>query len=302
MDGRDAFTAAGTFWRGNIHTHSTRSDGAEEPEAVCRLYQEMGYDFLCLSDHFLEKFAYPITDTTSLRTPAFTTLLGAEIHAPANSHGEIWHVLACGLPADFAPLQEGERMEQLAARAREAGAFIGIAHPQWSSLTIEDGRALAGIAHAVEIWNTGCALECARPDGTYLLDALLCEGHAHLSAYATDDAHLKIPDAGGGWMMVKAEANAPDALLEAMKAGHYYSSQGPLIEAIETEGDSLLIRSSPARTIAIVGRGSHAETAFDAKGSLTEARLPLARFAEDWLRVVVMDVDGKTAWSNPIFI
>ena len=26
-----AFTAPGRFWRGNLHTHSTRSDGVLEP-------------------------------------------------------------------------------------------------------------------------------------------------------------------------------------------------------------------------------------------------------------------------------
>ena len=74
-------------------------------------------------------------------------------------------------------------------RAVEAGAFVAIAHPQWSSLTIEDGRALP-MAHAVEIYNHGCALECARGDGAILLDALLNEGRS-ITAIATDDAHFR---------------------------------------------------------------------------------------------------------------
>ncbi|ORE98572.1 CehA/McbA family metallohydrolase [Aurantimonas sp. 22II-16-19i] len=301
MDGREAFSAAGRFHRGNIHTHSTRSDGALSPGEVCGLYSGMGYDFLCLSDHFLPAFDFPITDTNEFRGDGFTTILGAEIHAPQNSQGEIWHVLACGLPADFDPPFPDERMESLARRARDAGAFVGIAHPQWSSLTIEDGRALADVAHAVEIWNTGCAIETGRGDGTALLDQLLNEGHRHLTGYATDDAHLKIPDAGGGWMMVKAETNRPDALLAAMKDGLYYSSQGPAIEAIETAGDTLLVRTSPARMISLVGRGSRAETAYEQDGSLVSAELSLKRVAGDWCRVVVCDDAGKLAWSNPIF-
>ncbi|MAU96013.1 MAG: phosphotransferase [Fulvimarina sp.] len=301
MDGREAFSAAGRFYRGNIHTHSTRSDGALSPGDVCGLYSAMGYDFLCLSDHFLAAFDFPITDTNEFRGDGFTTILGAEIHAPQNSQSEIWHVLACGLPADFDPPFPDERMESLARRARDAGAFVGIAHPQWSSLTIEDGRALADIAHAVEIWNTGCAIETGRGDGTALLDQLLNGGHRHLTGYATDDAHLKIPDAGGGWMMVKAETNRPDDLLAAMKDGLYYSSQGPAIGAIETAGDTLLVRTSAARMISLVGRGSRAETAYAEDGSLVSAELSLKRVAGDWCRVVVCDGDGKLAWSNPIF-
>ena len=166
---------------------------------VCRIYRENGYDFLCLSDHFLREYDFPIVDTAEFRSPNFTTIIGAEIHAPANSHGEIWHLLACGLTPDFAPPATGEDAVSLAKRATEAGAFLGIAHPQWSGLSIEDGRQMAMIAHAVEIWNTGCALDCDRGDGTGLLDALLNEGYK-LLAYASDDAHFKSRDwSVDGW-------------------------------------------------------------------------------------------------------
>ena len=297
--GQTAFTAAGTFWRGNIHTHSTASDGVLSPEAVCRTYAEAGYDFLCLSDHFLGRFGFPVVDTTPFRTENFTTIFGAEIHAPQNSHGEIWHLLACGLPLDFAPLGEGEDALALAKRAVAAGAFLGIAHPQWSQLTIEDGRQMAGIAHAVEIYNTGCHLECDRPDGTALLDALLSEGH-RLTGYAADDAHFKIDDGFGGWMMVKAEANEPAALLAAIKAGAFYSSRGPVIENIAVAGKLISVDCAPAAGIALVGRGSRAE--YRGGQDITHADLPLERFAGDWCRVVVMDAAGKQAWSNPIWL
>lgn len=247
--GQTAFSNPGHFYRGNIHTHSTRSDGVRTPEEVCRTYREAGYDFLCLSDHFMERFGFPIVDTTPYRTESFTTIFGAEIHALENSHHELWHLLACGLPLDFAPLSDGEDAVSLARRAVAAGAFLGIAHPQWSQLTIEDGRQMAGIAHSVEVYNTGCHLECDRPDGTALLDALLSEGH-RLTGYAADDAHFKSRDYLGGWMMVKAEANEPEALLAAMKAGAFYSSRGPVIEAIEVAGKMISIDCAPAAGIA----------------------------------------------------
>ena len=297
--GTTAFAAPGQFWRGNIHMHSTRSDGALKPEEIVGRYREAGYDFLCLSDHFLPRFGFPITDTVPLRTNRFTTILGAEVHAPANSHGEIWHVLAAGLPADFPPTGEGESGVALAARARAAGAFVGIAHPEWSGLTIADGRALAPHAHAVEIYNHTCEVECARSNGAYLLDGLLNEGH-RLTAYAADDAHLKVDDAFGGWMMVKAEANEPAALLDAMKAGRFYSSQGPEIAAFATEDGVARVACSPVHTIALVGRGTRAE--FKVGDELTEARLPTEKFAGDWFRLVVVDAVGKRAWSNPVWL
>jgi hypothetical protein len=294
----EAFAAPGTFWRGNIHTHSNRSDGTLPPEEVCRRYREAGYDFLCLSDHFLPRYGFPIVDTRPFRTNAFTTILGAEIHAPANSHGEIWHILAAGLPEDFAPTAEGETGEALAARAKAAGAFVGIAHPQWSGLTGEDGRAMAPHAHAVEIFNTGCQLESTRGDGTYLLDQLLNDGR-RLAAYAADDAHFRFPDAFGGWMMVKAADKEPEALVAAMKAGQFYSSQGPIIHAFAVDNGEARVECSAVANIALVGRGTRA--AHVRGDDLGRATLPTEKFAGDWTRLVVTDAAGRSAWSNPVW-
>ena len=41
----------GTWLWGNLHAHSTNSDGARSPKNVIRDYSARGYDFLALSDH-----------------------------------------------------------------------------------------------------------------------------------------------------------------------------------------------------------------------------------------------------------
>ena len=160
---------------------------------------------------------------------------------------------------------------------------------------------MAAHAHAVEIYNHGCALECARADGTYLLDQLLNEGH-RLTAYAADDAHFRFDDVFGGWMMVKAEANEPEALLAAMKAGLFYSSQGPLIhEFAVSSGGEAVVECSPVRNVAIVGRGTRVAHQIGSDIS-TRATLSTKQFAGDWFRLVVTDAAGKSAWSNPVWL
>jgi predicted metal-dependent phosphoesterase TrpH len=292
----DVFRRPGRFFRGNLHTHSSRSDGALTPEEVCAHYREAGYDFLALTDHFLSRYDFPIVDTKPFRTNSFTTIPGAEVHAPANSHGEAWHILAVGLPEDFEPTGEKESGAELAQRAVDAGAFVAIAHPQWSSLTSEDGRSLP-MAHAVEVYNHGCASECARGDGTMLLDALLNEGR-DLTAIATDDAHFRYDDSCGGWVMVKAEENEPNALLAALKRGDFYASQGPMIHAAEILGGALHVESSAVVNIAAVGRGCRAVHVHGRQ--ITRAEIPLERFSGDWFRIVVTDAAGHSAWSNPV--
>src|SRR5215470_1187629 len=117
-----AFAAPGRFHKGNIHMHSTRSDGARSPEDACGVYRDAGYDFVSLTDHFLPNFGFPITDTRAFRTNRFTTILGAELHTPATSAGELWHIAGVGLPADFAPTLPGETGPELAQRAADVGA------------------------------------------------------------------------------------------------------------------------------------------------------------------------------------
>ncbi len=301
-----AFTAPGRFFRGNLHTHSTLSDGRLPPGEVCRRYRAQGYDFIALTDHFVGLYGYPVADTTGFRGDGFTTILGAELHSGAMSNGEIWHVLAVGLPADFAvadapdfaPVAGQESGPEIARRAREAGAFVAVAHPQWGGLAFEDAMSIEA-AHAVEIYNHGCAVEAARGDGWHMADLMLSAGR-RVTAIATDDAHFASPDAFGGWVMVKAGENAPEALLAALKAGQFYASQGPELRNVCVEDGEIVVESSAVERVIVQGHASAAIC--EAGQSLTRVRMSLAKFAESpWVRVTVLDSAGGAAWSNPIW-
>lgn len=296
----DAFSSSGRFWRGNLHGHSTVSDGALSPEEVCQRYKAEGYDFICLSDHFMERFGFTIADTTAYRSNAFTTLIGAEIHAPETSRGQHWHILAVGLPQEFPATPEGETGAELARRAAEAGAFVAVAHPHLSGLSLDDIRSIDA-AHAIEVHNTTGAVRVGRGDGSVAWDIAL-EAGMRLDGIAVDDSHFRenAMDGFGGWVMVKAEENSPDTLLAALKAGHYYSSQGPLIEGVERDGATLHVKCSAVRQMNLIGQ---AYSATHVEGmSLTRAELPLDTFEGGWCRLVVQDAAGLRAWTNPLWL
>ena len=303
-----AFANPGQFYRGNLHTHSTLSDGKLDPAEVCRRYRDRGYDFIALTDHFMGPFNYPIADTRPYRTPGFTTLLGAELHSGANSLGEIWHLVAVGLPLDFAPsntpgnapVPDQETGAEIARRAAQAGAFVAIAHPEWSGLSEADMLAIDA-AHAVEVYNHGCEVECDRASGLHAAD-LLARSGKRVSFIATDDAHFTHGemDAFGGWVMVKAAENTPEALLQALKDGAMYSSTGPDIHDIEIAGSEIRVTCSPAQGVAVLGQT--AATVGQFGDGLTTARLDITRLsASPWIRVVVFGPHGTRAWSNPIW-
>ena len=293
------FDKPGRFYRGNLHTHSTRSDGRLAPAAVVAAYRDQGYDFLALTDHFLARYGFPITDTREWRTADFTTLLGAELHGPALEVGEPWHIVAVGLPPDFAPPDTAETGPALAARAAAAGAFIGMAHPAWYSLTLADALTLEA-AHAIEIYNETCAGHNDRGESWHLGDMLQTRGR-RLTAYATDDAHFAArPDTFAAWVQVRAPSLDPETLLAALKAGHFYSSQGPQLHNVAVAGGQIAVTCSPATAVFVSGRGAKARS--QRGEALTECAFPLAPFEGSYCRVTVVDRAGKRAWSNPIWL
>ena len=252
---------------------------------VVALYRDAGYDFLSMTDHFLpgHRFNKPVdfidvTDISAATTETFLTIPGAEIHGPALANGEPWHFVAAGLPLDFPRLGEFETGPQIAARAYAAGAFVVAAHPHWYSMTLDDIRPVLPVVHAIETYNHACA-GVDRTDSWYTVDELLGAGDGgQLTAIATDDAHFK-PHIGepenalGGWVMVRADRLDEDAILEALKAGHFYSSTGPELYDVRIDGDAIVVECSPVDSIVATGRGARSQPVHQA--GQTGARLPL---------------------------
>ena len=294
------FDKPGRFWRGNLHTHSTLSDGAFSPAAICQAYREAGYDFMSLTEHFLEKYNYPIADTRAYRSDGFTTILGAELHTGQIGNGTVWHILAVGLPADFAPPAPAETGPQIAQRALAAGAFVAAAHPNWYALSEADVLSLGPI-HALEIFNGIASGDNDRGDSWYILNVLLDRGYRYFAS-AADDTHRKpgYTDFCQGWVQVKAEENSPDTLLAALKAGHFYASTGPEIHDVQiTPGKRVSVRCSPAERIFVTGRDRQGRRAWG--DELSEAEIDISGLDSPYLRVTVRDAQGKRAWTNPVW-
>jgi hypothetical protein len=296
------FDKPGRWFRGNLHTHSNRSDGLKTPEQLCRFYQHRGYSFLCVSDHFTEHYNWPLTDTTSMRTRGFTTLLGAELHAPKTSLGDDWHILAVGLPVDFPPLRPNETGPRLANRARRAGAYVAVAHPAWYDLSDKDVLSIKA-AHAIEIQNMTCLRHNGKGDSTGYLDRLLSTGHRY-HAIACDDAHFAPArkDCCAFWVNVRSTSLDPQALLDALRHGHFYSSAGPRIENVKynRRRRTITVETSPVRAIRVIGVGfSSAYTNFPT--DQTRAEFDVGGLKGPYARLTIEDRRGKRAWSNPFW-
>lgn len=296
------FGKPGKWFRGNLHTHSTRSDGHKTPAQVCAFYRRRGYDFISLTDHFLEHYDWPVTDTTAYRNNGFTTILGAELHAPKTQLGERWHILAVGLPLDFAPTTKRETGPRLADRAKRAGAYVAVAHPAWYDLTDSDVLTIKA-ASAIEIFNTTCTEYNGKGDSTGYLDRLLSQGHRY-HAIATDDAHFNPiqPDFAQNWVMVRCKRLEPSALLKALRAGHFYASQGPQIQSMKfnRRKKTVTLTTSGVRTVRITTRGA-TMACVRSRADRTKAELDVTSFMGSYGRITVADRHGKKAWTNPFW-
>ncbi|MDX1992978.1 MAG: phosphotransferase [bacterium] len=264
------------------------------------MYRNAGYHFLSITDHFLKVYDYPMTDTRAYRTNDFTTLIGAELHAGYTELGNLWHILAVGLPLDFAAPVEDETGPQIAARALATGAYVAVAHPLWYTLTEHDVLSL-GPVHAIEVINGTSHDHNDKIDSWYMMDLMLARGHRY-TACATDDAHFNAArgDVFLGWVQVKSEELSPEALLESLKQGWYYSSTGPEIHDIQVfPKDKVIVRCSPAERIFITGKGWTAVSAYG--NGLFGAELDISKFDSPYGRIVVRDIKGGRAWSNPFW-
>jgi hypothetical protein len=161
------------------------------------------------------------------------------------------------------------------------------------------------------VWNAGCELEIGRGDSSLHWDEALEAGHA-LTALATDDSHHPGYDSGFAWTMVRAAENSHDAVLVALRQGAFYGSTGPTIHDVERDGDTVLVRCSPAQSVTLVSsryRGARANAGRlgypnaatilerDSAGLITACTLeqpPMTPYG----RIEVRDANGRRAWTN----
>jgi len=52
------YDTSGQWYKGNVHVHSTASDGGKTLAEMAEMYASAGYDFLCRTDHWVASDAH----------------------------------------------------------------------------------------------------------------------------------------------------------------------------------------------------------------------------------------------------
>jgi hypothetical protein len=285
------FSLPGRWLKGNLHTHTTRSDGLYSPERAMAWYRKQGYDFVALTDHWVHAFG---------RTwdGGIISIAGAELH------GQGYHMLTLGLSSLPDRAMEDDP-PTLARMVNDQGGLAYIAHPYWTGQTSAEIGAIEGIA-GIEVYNAVCEAMVGLGHSRVHWDELLATGR-RLNGLAVDDSHWRHDAQGIGYVMVRAQSADEPAILDALRHGHFYASTGPRIDDLcVVRGDdgraALRVRCSPCRSITFHARGPRGRR-FVARegGTLDGAECPLED-AQVYLRVECQDDRGCIAWSNPVFI
>ncbi len=100
--------------------------------------------------------------------------------------------------------------------------------------------------------------------------------------------------------MVKAESLSVKNVLSAIKEGQFYSSCGPIIENIVLENNTVIVSCSEVAVINFICSGPRGVSfRSEDRTLLTSASYELSG-EEMYLRVEATDVQGKTAWCQPL--
>jgi len=286
------FGSKGSWYKGNLHTHTTQSDGKLSPVESMQWHADRGYQFMGITDHNL------LTNPLNFH-PQAPLLAIPSIEVSAKRGAVEYHVICIGV--DHIPGLIGCDPQEAIDNTVAQGGIAFIAHPYWHDLTLDDLLPLHGHI-GIEIFNTGCWLEIQKGHSLVHWDGILRRGQ-RVFGLAVDDSHFAYPDHGVGWIMARGERFDKHSILTALKQGHFYATTGPEIYDVSLVGRSVTITCSPARSIFVVGDIYHcpmAAQAWDGK-PITMATIELHP-KQEYFRIEVVGMDYRSAWTNAYFI
>ena len=298
MDFANPFAAPGAWYKGNLHTHTSVSDGALDPAECVRQYRAADYDFLALTDHGI------VTPLPPVEGDDFLLLYGTEMAGDRTDLGESFHIVGFGITGvDAVPPKPS--VPEAIKWAQDHGGDAFIAHPSWSGLVIQDMMRDTGHL-GFEIFNSGCHFEQGKGYSLAHWDDVLGRDR-RAWGFAVDDSHhaqrARHPvDTAKAWVMVKAPELTREAILQSLRDGLFYSSFGPTIHDISIDGKTVTVHTSPATQINFIGqRWAGAKTWAMTTPAITTATYQLTG-REQYLRIECRDIEGRWAWSNPMFL
>ena len=305
------------FYKGNIHTHTNKSDGDEDPIKVTEWYKEHGYDFLVLTDHNHRTILDHGNTTETKGTPLMIPGEEVTLNFQKDDVPVPIHINGIGIERVVEPIQSETFVSTIQANVnaiKEAGGIASINHPnyKWAYTTSEliqvDG------ATAIEVFNgihdTNVYGSKTRPSSEQIWDAILSSGKL-IYGVATDDSHHyhdftpQMANPGRGWICVQAESLSAPSIMDSIKDGDFYASTGVYLAELDTSANSINISIStdeddPLNLPEYVTTITGYEGAILHETDSLHVNYELPKNTH-YARATIKSSEGFKAWAQPIW-
>lgn len=328
----------GTFYKANLHCHSTVSDGHYTPEELKQRYMAHGYsiiaytdhdvmiphhdladeDFLPLTGYEMEVFEYfpvPEQPPQRFRKQCHMCLIALDpdkteqvcFHRSrfvwGNAKTYLDQIHYDETEPDYMRVYNHECISDMMKRGRNNGFFVTWNHPGWSMENYSDYIGYEHM-HAMEICNySGTVMGYSDNHNGKEYDDMLRAGK-RIFCIAADDNHNLHPEADdsfGGFTMIKADKLEYKTITDALLSGHFYASEAPLIHSLWFEDGEVHITCSDAKRITMHTGVRRNRSAHPPQGATVNEAVFQVDPTDGYVRFTVTDEYGRKASTNAFF-
>ncbi len=275
------------WYKVGLHAHTTLSDGHKTPQEVIARYRAEGYDAVALTDHW---YYNPGGEQDGM-----LILSGGEYNLGHDTAEGVMHIVGFGMTRKPELTQEASR-SQIVQEIAACGGIAVLAHPAWSVNSPADALALPEIAFT-EVYNAVSEThQSVRAYSDHFVEQCANAG-IYYGLLATDDAHYYDgTDECKGWVMIRAETLSRESILQALRAGDYFATQGPNLY-VRREGGRFVVDCSPCTYVAAMSNAAWAANRVERQENITHFEYDV-RPGDRWVRIQACDSAGKLAWSK----
>jgi len=306
------------WFKGNLHTHTNKSDGDSSPETVVDWYSNNKYDFLVLSDH---------NHLTILDSNQTKLLLIPGEEITLNLPYTI-HINAIGIKKVIEPTLRSTKVKTLQANIDNiinSGGLAEINHPNFRWALNEKDLVQVRGAHFIEVFNGNYNTHNYGGGGKKSVEEMwdeMLSKKIKIWGVAVDDSHhFKEEFAphrhnpGRGWVEVFAKNLSEKNILDSMRNGNFYFSNGVKFKKININKEKIellisgdyfnkglsnsLVTDSKYTTQLISNEGEIVE---EINGKSVKFNLVNENNKYTYFRTKTISSTGSIGWTQPIFI
>lgn len=305
------------WFKGNLHTHTNKSDGDSSPKTVVEWYSNNNYDFLVLSDH---------NHLTLLNSNQTKLLLIPGEEITLNLPYTI-HINAIGIKKVIEPTLKSTKVKTLQANIDNiinAGGLAEINHPNFRWAINEKDLVQVRGAHFLEVFNGNYNTHNFGGGGKKSVEEMwdeMLSKKIKIWGVAVDDSHhFKEEFAphrhnpGRGWVEVFAKNLSEKNILNSMRNGNFYFSNGVKFKNIYLNKEKIelsisgdyfnkglsnsLVTDSKYTTQLISNEGEIIEEVY---GKSVKFNLINNSNKYTYFRTKTISSTGSMGWTQPIF-